>query len=801
MIIGMDFGTTHSGIATYDGHQLNVVPLDPTNASERVTPSMLYAMNEQKLWFGREAMDTYFEHNLGRPVKLERIWIGEITLTFAEVGTFVQDVYIWADVLSPGRLFASFKTDLPDSTYSGTTVGRFFYSLEDITATYLYIAKSRAERHLGHEVERIVLGRPVRFSEDSQADALAQERLLDSAFRAGYKEVYFEYEPVAAAYYFETTLERPQNTLIFDFGGGTLDITIMRLGDPKERQVLATGGVPIAGNIFDQRIVRAKIPKHFGEGSNYRSVNKLLPIPKHFYDAFTDWRTLLTLQTPENLQMLRSIAPTAENRYAIDGLLSLITSNYSLRMFDVVERAKRQLSERESATIRMGGEGFHVEEPITRSEFENIIRPESRIIEKHLDETLAASGLPASEIDVVIRTGGSSQIPLFKRMLTEKFGEKKVRALDTFGGVTSGLGIIAHGIETGQISKTAYHKSSRVEEPIQTGRTNVPRVDLALLKRQIMLAEDTTRYADNELGLIFLTKDYQLHVSSLPSGTLNGALFDGGNPLPMDFGSLPLDRGLFSMAIASLDEPLLLATSKFRLLLVTLRELLSYQEADMDFTDARGFVRAEQLCMVTRWSKIQEEPLLAVMSTQGHVRTYRMEQIGPHIEGATPPTIGWSEPGWPKAILGAEPDQNLVAIDNAGRGAKVAVGKVPRAGLRLLQKRKSGELVSGLAAADNADLLLLSASGFSSHVNVAKIPTVNKQKPTGTVLVPRTKDICAVYPVADHASPWVLTTKRLLPLDSKANEGGNFYDDEGLLTLSMAVELNEDEVVLGVGGA
>ena len=788
MIIGMDFGTTHSGMAVYDGHQLRTVPLDATNANERVTPTMLYAMNEQKLWFGREAMNTYFEHNLGRPVKLERIWIGEITLTFAEVGTFVRDVYIWIDVLSPGRLFVSFKTDLPDSTYTGTTVGRFFYSLEDIIATYLYVAKTRAERFLGQELEHIVLGRPVRFSVDPQADALAQERLLDAAMRAGYKSVYFEYEPIAAAYFYETTLERAQNVLIFDFGGGTLDITIMRLGDPKERQVLATGGVPIAGNIFDQRIVRAKIPKHFGEGSQYRSANKLLPIPTHIYDAFSDWRTILTLQTPDNLNLLRSIAPTAENRHAIEGLLSLITSNYSLRMYDVVERVKRQLSQREKAVIRMGGEGFHVEEPITRAEFENIIRPEYRIIEGHLDETLAASGLQTKEIDVVIRTGGSSQIPLFKRMLAEKFGAEKVRALDTFGSVTSGLGVIAHGIKTGAIEAIAYNRSSRIETPTDTGRTNVPPVDLNLLKRQIMLTEGETQRTDDQMGLILVTKDYHLHVEALPVGAL-----DTDESIPIDLSSLPHERGLYSMTLADLDEPLLLVTSTFRLLLVTLRELLGYKEASMDFADARGFVRGEQLCLVTRWSPIQEEPLMALMSSQGYIRTFIMEQMRPRIEGSTPPKIGWSQPGWPKALMGAEPQQHLTAIDNTGRGARVRADSVPRAGLRLLQKRKASDLVAGLTVTDEADLLLLSTTGYASRVDVKRIPPASKEKPTGVALVRRRGEICSAQVMAQGERYWALTTKQLVPISSE--ELTNDGDD--LLKMEKVVGIRKGEVVLG----
>ncbi|MEM7130647.1 MAG: Hsp70 family protein [Chloroflexota bacterium] len=791
MIIGMDFGTTHSGISVYDGHQLHTVPLDVTNPTERVTPTMLYAMNEQKIWFGREAMETYFEHNLGRPVKMERIWVGEISLTFAEVGTFIRDVYIWADALSPGRLFSSFKTDLPDSTYTGTTVGRFFYSLENIIATYLYFAKVRAERFFGKEIDQIMLGRPVHFSKDPQADALAQERLLDAAIRAGYKQVYFEREPIAAAHYYETTLDRPKNVLVFDFGGGTLDITVMRLGDPQERRVYATGGVPIAGNIFDQRIVRAKIPKHFGEGSLYRSADKMLPIPKHLYDAFVDWRTILTLQTPENLQLLRSVVPYAENRYQVEGLLNFINSNYGLRMYDVVERVKRQLSEREEATIRIGGEGFHVEEKITRAEFENIIRPEARIIERHMDETLARSGLSADDLDVVIRTGGSSQIPLFKRMLTEKFGEKKVRALDTFGGVTSGLGIIAHGIERGTIEAKAYSQSSRIEEPDTSDRINVSPLDLALIQRQIDLAEDTTRHADSQKGLLLISKDYQRHMQALPAGAL-----EGDEAIPVDLGDLPLERGLFSMALADLDEPLLLVTSKFRLMRVTLRELLSYQDANMDFNDARGFVRAEELCMVARWSQIQEEPFLVIISTQGLVRTYRMDQIGPHIEGATPPTISWPEPGWPKIILGAEPEQHVAAIDNRGHGARVQVGKVPRAGIRLIQKRKTTEIVACLATTEEGALLLLSTTGYASQVRTAYVPFASKEKPTGTPLVKRTIDICSAHTLSQNGiQPWVLTSEQLAPLNVELLSGQN---EGGLAMSEEIVSLGMEEMVLGL---
>ncbi|NJR12557.1 Hsp70 family protein [bacterium] len=212
-----------------------------------------------------------------RPSKMQRVRVGEIEQTFAEVGTFIKDVYIDKDMYSPGRLFLSFKMGLASPDYVGTLVGNYFFTLEDIIATYLYTTRRRAEAQLETDLETIVLGCPVRYSDTPNADAFARERMIQAAFRAGYKTVYMQYEPLAAATYYESTLDHDENVLIFDFGGGTLDMSVLHLG--RGRQILANGGIPIAGNVFDTRIVRAKMPAHFGEGEGYYSSGKKLPSP------------------------------------------------------------------------------------------------------------------------------------------------------------------------------------------------------------------------------------------------------------------------------------------------------------------------------------------------------------------------------------------------------------------------------------------------------------------------------------------------------------------------------------------
>ncbi|MCZ7669105.1 MAG: Hsp70 family protein [Chloroflexi bacterium] len=140
--------------------------------------------------------------------------------------------------------------------------------------------------------------------------------------------------------------------------------------------------------------------------------------------------------------------------------------------------------------VLLDGPGFHVRDFVTRTEFEQIIRPEIHAIEAHLRETVVASGLEPGQIDAVIRTGGSSQIPVFHEMLAAHFGADKVRAIDTFSSVTAGLGVIAHGIEQGEIDAVGYTPAdlAKFQQP-DSHQPNVPPINLELLQRRIVLAE------------------------------------------------------------------------------------------------------------------------------------------------------------------------------------------------------------------------------------------------------------------------------------------------------------------------
>jgi hypothetical chaperone protein len=452
MQIGIDFGTTNSGAALYHNGRVQHFPLDPASQDPKMLRSALYITREHQFLIGREAIDTYYHQNVGRPSRLVRERVGEIELTMGDVGsvkgypvgptTYVREVYTLVDELTPGRLLYGVKSGLATG-YQGTTIFGRFYALDELIAQYLRQIRLRVEAALGEAADGVVLGRPVHFvnAASDADDRRAEARLRRAAQEAGFKQVHIELEPVAAALSYELTLREPQNVMIFDLGGGTLDLTVMRLGEEGERRVYATGGLGVAGDTFDRRIMGWRLLDHFGRNSTWGEDAK--PFPNQYTDALLDWQALPELLRPETLHFLRVAQMTSSHPERIQALESLLVNNYAIRLYDEVERAKIALSSSFFDAIRLQGEGIDLWQPITRSQFEAIIAGEVRRIRECVQETLAQAGLGEDEIDAVVRTGGSAQIPCLMTLLGELFGSDKVVLADVFSSVTAGLAIRA----------------------------------------------------------------------------------------------------------------------------------------------------------------------------------------------------------------------------------------------------------------------------------------------------------------------------------------------------------------------
>jgi hypothetical chaperone protein len=199
--------------------------------------------------------------------------------------------------------------------------------------------------------------------------------------------------------------------------------------------------VGIAGDVFDRRIVEGLLLEHFGRGSLWGKDKD--PFPDMYTDALVNWQTVVQLNRPETLHFLRWAQITGNQPARVRALESLLINNYAVRMFDQVERAKIALSKDRFTLIRLEGEDIHIWQPVTRSQFEYLIDAERQQIERCLLDTLDRAGLDASQIDAVVRTGGSAQIPCFVYMLNRIFSPDRVVLSSVFSGVTAGLAIAA----------------------------------------------------------------------------------------------------------------------------------------------------------------------------------------------------------------------------------------------------------------------------------------------------------------------------------------------------------------------
>src|SRR5690349_5067976 len=295
--VGIDFGTSNSGVAVYDGQHVRLLPVDPKNVLPEVIKSVLYITKDYQASIRQEAVGNYYRDNVNRQRRYVKQWAGEIDVRGADMH-YVRDIYVYVDELKPGRLLQYLKTALRKDNYKGTQIFERYYSVGDLAQTYLSLLKQRAENVLGETIDAVTLGRPVKFSESPEMDYRAQETLRQAAHEAGFKEVDFELEPIAAALFYEQSITKPQNVVIFDFGGGTLDIAIMRLGD-KKREVYASGGVDIAGSDFDRTIIEKRMLPHFGFGRV-----KHHPEILDMIHAIPDWMALPELGTPINRTIL-----------------------------------------------------------------------------------------------------------------------------------------------------------------------------------------------------------------------------------------------------------------------------------------------------------------------------------------------------------------------------------------------------------------------------------------------------------------------------------------------------------------
>ena len=423
-MLGFDFGTTNSSVARFDEDGkvdlLHVPAKGGVTASYR---SILFLTQEK---------------------------LGTRTQVRSFTGPSAIEHYLAAE--HTGRLIQSLKSYLPSRSLVSTEVYGRRYKLEDLIARILSDIRMHAERQFGQPVRSALVGRPVRFvgAESEEDDAFAVSRLRAALHLAGFESVDFELEPVAAAYHYESTLDHDELILIGDFGGGTSDFSLLHVGPSvrgrgrTEKDLLGNGGLGLAGDTFDARIVRRLVSPHLGADTLERSLDKTLTaVPQWIYTRLEHWHHLSFLQTRPVIELLKGARVRAFEPEKIQALLDVIEEDLGYQLHQAVQRLKIELSTTTEAEFRFTDGSVDIRARVTRDDFEGWIREDLLAIEGCVDDLLRSSGMDRRDVDRVFLTGGSSLVPAVRRIFSSRFGEDKVRTGGEFTSVARGLALRA----------------------------------------------------------------------------------------------------------------------------------------------------------------------------------------------------------------------------------------------------------------------------------------------------------------------------------------------------------------------
>lgn len=406
---GLDFGTSNSTVGIVEAGHARLLPLED---GKPTLPSVVFFnADEDHTCYGRQALTEYLEGYEGRLMRALKSILGT---SLIDGKTEVQ-----------GR-------SLPFRELLGQFIGEL---------------RSRAQLQSGHPLESAILGRPVHFiDDDATADQQAQNTLADIARAVGFKHIEFQFEPIAAAFDYESTLSREELVLIVDIGGGTSDFSLLRLSPERARQaerrndILANAGVHIGGTDFDRALSLAAVMPQLGYKSLLASGAEM---PSSYYFNLATWHTINFLYARNVLPGLQDLYRNAQEKPKLERLIRLIQQRAGHWLALQVEAAKISLSEQEETRLDFDELDPELSHPITRDEFDRSIESLVEQIGKTLDDLLLQANIGAAHVDTVYFTGGASGVPLLRARLAEHLPQARHVEGDRFGSIGIGLALDA----------------------------------------------------------------------------------------------------------------------------------------------------------------------------------------------------------------------------------------------------------------------------------------------------------------------------------------------------------------------
>lgn len=407
--LGIDFGTSNSTVGWLRPGAETLIALE----DDKITlPSVVFFnMEERRPVYGRLALHEYLEGYEGRLMRSLKSLLGS-------------------------------KLIKHDTSVLGTAM-----PFKDLLGLFIGELKKRAEAAAGQSFEHVVLGRPVHFvDDDAAADQEAQDTLAEVARKIGFKEVSFQFEPIAAAFDYESTLEREELVLIVDIGGGTSDFSLVRLSpqrrrvDDRQSDILATGGVHIGGTDFDKQLSLQGVMPLFGYGSRMKS-GAYMPTSTHMNLA--TWHTINSVYSQKSQLALGSMRYDIEDTLGIDRLFKLIEQRAGHWLAMEVEETKIQLTHAANRVVPMDRIETGLNVDLTRELFESSIDALLERVRESVTSLLGDAGVGVTDVDTVFFTGGSSGIPALRNSVSAMLPNARHVEGNIFGSIGSGLAIEA----------------------------------------------------------------------------------------------------------------------------------------------------------------------------------------------------------------------------------------------------------------------------------------------------------------------------------------------------------------------
>ncbi|WP_338761891.1 Hsp70 family protein [Massilia sp. METH4] len=406
---GVDFGTSNSTVGWVEPGRPVMLPLEDGKVT---LPSVVFFnADDDEVTFGRAALADYLAGY-------------------------------------EGRLMRSLKSLLGTPLMDGQTevAGRAL-SFRSLLGQFIGELKRRGEQAAGRRFDAAVLGRPVHFvDDDPAADRLAEDTLAAIARDAGFRDLAFQFEPIAAAFDYESQIAREELVLIADIGGGTSDFSLVRLAParaakPDRRDdILANAGVHIGGTDFDKYLSLAAVMPQLGHGSTLKNGSA---VPSSYYFNLATWHTINQAYTKKMSQQLGELVRDAREPEKLQRLRNLIEDRAGHWLAMRVEETKIALSAQARVTPDLDRLTPPVALDVDRECFVAAIGALVDTVGGTVERLLGEAGVRPEQVDTVFFTGGSSGVAALRERIGAAVPSARRVEGDLFGSIGAGLALDA----------------------------------------------------------------------------------------------------------------------------------------------------------------------------------------------------------------------------------------------------------------------------------------------------------------------------------------------------------------------